>query len=121
MTDLFEEIPNTDDFWVEIAGGVPIESHFDVSAYLNARDDWVEKLKFEYHKAETAVDYLMDVSLKSGKKLKAIEEAFIYYFGDIDTDVINNEDFEATENDPKYSFKFANATRKILEEESKGD
>lgn len=47
-------------------------------------------------------------------KLEAIKKAFINYFGDIDTDVINNKDFESAQFDPCDSYYFANATRKIL-------
>ena len=51
------------------------------------------------------------------RKLKAIKKAFINQFGGRGVDVINNEDFEAAESDPHYSYYFTNAARKIMEEE----
>jgi len=55
-----------------------------------------------------------NVLQEKAEKLEAIKKAFINYFGGIDTDVINNEDFEAAQFDPCDSYYFANATRKIL-------
>ena len=71
---IFDEIPNTDDFWVQIQGGANLESHFDVSTYLNARDVWLEKLKGEWIKLkEECADYIIDKH-KLNKKLEALEE-----------------------------------------------
>ena len=64
MTDIWDEkpktFPNNEYDW-------PIYDGPDMDA-------WLEKLKTEYHKAVTAVDYLTKVALKTGKKLKDIED-----------------------------------------------
>ena len=79
MTDIFDEIPNTDDFWVQIEGAT-IESHFDVSAYLNARDDWLERLKNAWHRKHVKAYAWVrskEQYFENKKKLKTIKDGAI--------------------------------------------
>lgn len=64
MTDIWDEKPK------------PLASYYTGSPLysVGSMDAWLEKLKTEYHKAVIAVDYLTKVALKTGKKLKDIED-----------------------------------------------
>jgi hypothetical protein len=45
--DIWEEPPNPSDFFITVEKW-DYDKRFDVSAYLNARDAWLEKLKAHY-------------------------------------------------------------------------
>lgn len=62
MTDIWDKKPGTFEF---VEHDVPVY-------YAEAMDAWLEGVKFEYHKAETAVDYLMEVATKTGEKLNIL-------------------------------------------------
>ena len=57
--DIWARIPNTDDYWINIPDFTNTR-HFDVSAYLNARDAWVAELKAEIIEKSELLDKLLD-------------------------------------------------------------
>ena len=73
MTDIWDEMPDPSAFFITIENW-DYNQRFDVSAYLNARDAWLEKLKDQWD----------DLQILSGLLKDTLDLAHIKDIGTVD-------------------------------------